>query len=142
MSFQINSDLHLEVGQQYSSFQIPASAPYLVLAGDIGRLVDYDSYLVFLKTQTEQFELISWVLGNHEFYTSTFTTGLERARRLEEESCLAPPNSIQLTKFTTCCSGLHPLVKRSRESKQDCEGKVQLFPKNRGLDSRSSQCGA
>lgn len=49
MSFQINSDLHLEVGQQHFSFQIPASAPYLVPAGDIGRLIDYDSYLDFLK---------------------------------------------------------------------------------------------
>lgn len=49
MSFQINSDFHLEVGQQYFSLQVPASAPYLVPAGDIGRLVDYDSYLDFLK---------------------------------------------------------------------------------------------
>lgn len=52
MSFQINSRLHLEVGQQYSFFKIPASAPYLVLAGDIDPLVDYDSYLDVLKTQT------------------------------------------------------------------------------------------
>ncbi|MCJ1345505.1 hypothetical protein MMC31_003712 [Peltigera leucophlebia] len=87
-SFQINSDLHLEVGQQYSSFQIPASAPYLVLAGDIGRLADYDSYLDFLRTQTEQFELVFLVLGNHEFYSSTFTAGLESAGKLEKEPCL------------------------------------------------------
>lgn len=87
-SFQINSDLHLEVGQQYSSFQVPASAPYLVFAGDIGRLADYNSYLDFLRTQTEQFELVFLVLGNREFYTSTFTTGLESARKLEKEPCL------------------------------------------------------
>lgn len=29
------------------------------------------------------------VLGNHEFYSSTFTTGLERAGKLEKESCLS-----------------------------------------------------
>lgn len=58
-SYQINSDLHLEVGQQYSSILIPASTPYLVLAGDIGRLADY-------LTQIEQFELVFLVLGNHE----------------------------------------------------------------------------
>lgn len=75
MSFQINSDLHLEVDQQYFSFQIPASAPYLVPAGDIGRLVDYDSYLDVLKTQTKQLELIFWVLGNHEFYAIPLQLG-------------------------------------------------------------------
>ncbi|EPE24449.1 hypothetical protein GLAREA_08301 [Glarea lozoyensis ATCC 20868] len=40
--FQILSDLHLEVGQQYSTFKIPVAAPYLILAGDIGRLIDYE----------------------------------------------------------------------------------------------------
>lgn len=80
-SYQINSDLHLEVGQQYSSILIPASTPYLVVAGDIGRLADY-------LTQIEQFELVFLVLGNHEFYSTTFTTGLERAWRLEKEPCL------------------------------------------------------
>lgn len=38
---QIMSDLHLEVGQQYASFTFPTTAPFLMLAGDIGRLIDY-----------------------------------------------------------------------------------------------------
>ncbi|KAK7544375.1 Metallo-dependent phosphatase-like protein [Phyllosticta citribraziliensis] len=87
-SFQILSDLHLEVGQQYSSFDIPASAPHLILAGDIGRLKDYDPYLEFLRRQTEQFETVFLVLGNHEFYGITFGEGLELARQLEQEPCL------------------------------------------------------
>ncbi|KAH8817297.1 ser/Thr protein phosphatase-like protein superfamily [Xylogone sp. PMI_703] len=87
-SFQILSDLHLEVGQQYSSFKIPASAPYLILAGDTGRLIDYDPYLAFLATQTAQFEKVFLILGNHEFYNLSFTAGLEQAQKLEQEEVL------------------------------------------------------
>lgn len=87
-SFQILSDLHLEVGQQYSSFIIPSLAPYLILAGDIGRLIDYDSYLAFLATQTAQFEKVFLVLGNHEFYGLSIVAGLEQARKLERETVL------------------------------------------------------
>ncbi|KAK7525487.1 Metallo-dependent phosphatase-like protein [Phyllosticta citriasiana] len=83
--FQIVSDLHLEVGQQYSSFDIPASAPHLILAGDIGRLKDYDAYLGFLQRVTEQFETVFLVLGNHEFYGITFGEGIELAQQLEQE---------------------------------------------------------
>lgn len=87
-SFQISSDLHLEVGQQYSSFEIPPSAPFLILAGDIGRLIDYDAYLAFLSKLTTQFEKVFLVLGNHEFYGHSFASGLEMAQKLEEEPVL------------------------------------------------------
>lgn len=40
-SFQLMSDLHLEVGQQYADFNIPPKAPYLFPAGEISRLKDY-----------------------------------------------------------------------------------------------------
>src|SRR3954465_12501273 len=82
-SCQILSDLHLEVGQQYGSFKIPPAAPYLILAGDIGRLIDYDAYLGFLAIQTTNFDKVFLVLGNHEFYSLSFTTGLVQARKLE-----------------------------------------------------------
>jgi predicted phosphodiesterase len=83
------SDLHLEVGQQYASFEIPPTAPYLILAGDIGRLIDYDSYLAFLAAQTARFELVFLILGNHEFYDLSITAGLEKARKLEQEALLS-----------------------------------------------------
>lgn len=82
------SDVHLEVGQQYSSFEFPATAPFLILAGDIGRLIDYDAYLKFLSRQTERYDRVFLVLGNHEFYGLDFDTGLSTARELEKESCL------------------------------------------------------
>lgn len=87
-AFQVLSDLHLEVGQQYSSFIIPPSAPYIILAGDIGRLIDYGSYLAFLAKQTAQFEQVFLVLGNHEFYGLSFLAGLEKAQKLENEAAL------------------------------------------------------
>lgn len=86
--FQILSDLHLEVGQQYEQFHIPPKGPNLVLAGDIGRLVDYDSYLKFLARQVSCFERVFLVLGNHEFYGLSFDAGIARARQLEKEPAL------------------------------------------------------
>ena len=88
-TFQILSDLHLEVGQQYSSFEIPVSASYLILAGDIGRLIDYDQYLGFLERQAHlSFRKIFWVLGNHEFYGLSYEDGLSQANRLRQESSI------------------------------------------------------
>jgi predicted phosphodiesterase len=87
-SFQILSDLHLEVGQQYSAFQIPPSAPYLILAGDIGRLIDYAAYLDFLARHIERFNKVFLILGNHEFYELSISAGIEEAERLEREPVL------------------------------------------------------
>lgn len=87
--FQILSDLHLEVGHQYGSYQIPPHAPYLIRAGDIGRLVDYEDYLAFLTRHIDKFQSIYLVLGNHEFYGLTLGDGLERAAKLEREKALS-----------------------------------------------------
>ncbi|OCL11153.1 hypothetical protein AOQ84DRAFT_199234 [Glonium stellatum] len=84
-SFQVLSDLHLEVDQEYASFDIPVSASHLILAGDIGCLIDYDAYLGFLVRRTRLFERVFLVLGNHEFYGMSIAAGLEQAWRLERE---------------------------------------------------------
>ncbi|KAI0006258.1 putative calcineurin-like phosphoesterase [Xylariaceae sp. FL0662B] len=86
---QVLSDLHLEVGQQYSSYTFPVSAPFQLLGGDIGRLLDYDGYLKFLEAQVPRYKNIFLVLGNHEFYGLDYESGLDEARRLSEEPCLA-----------------------------------------------------
>lgn len=88
VSFQVLSDLHLEVNRQYGSFEIPACSSHLILAGDIGRLVDYNDCLEFLRRQTNQFERVFLVLGNHEFYNISYAEGLEKAKQLEKEPCL------------------------------------------------------
>lgn len=87
-SFQVLSDLHLEINQQYSSFEVPVCAKHLILAGDVGCLVDYENYRDFVQKQTDRFELVFLILGNHEFYNDTFAAGLQRARQLEQEPSL------------------------------------------------------
>ncbi|KAL5339136.1 hypothetical protein BJX70DRAFT_397915 [Aspergillus crustosus] len=82
------SDLHLELNQQYNSYTIPVRAKHLILAGDIGRLADSAAYLAFLKSQTDRFELVFLVLGNHEFYNGSHEAGLERARQFVREPAL------------------------------------------------------
>src|SRR5438034_5211310 len=66
--FQILSDLHLEICEQYFFFEIPVLTLYLILADDIDCLMNYDDYLSFLRRQTKQFERIFLVLDNHEFF--------------------------------------------------------------------------
>ncbi|ERS96987.1 uncharacterized protein SPSK_02609 [Sporothrix schenckii 1099-18] len=83
------SDLHLEICSQYSTFKVPkTSAAYLILAGDIGRLVDYAPLLGFLEGLVSSYRRIFYVLGNHEFYTLTYEKGLSEAHRLEKEPSL------------------------------------------------------
>ncbi|KAG5979698.1 hypothetical protein E4U55_004855 [Claviceps digitariae] len=86
---QLLSDLHLEIGQQYSSYTFPVSAPFLLLGGDIGRLIDYDGYRQFLEAQVCRYQKVFLVLGNHEFYGIDYQAGLDEARRLAKEPSLA-----------------------------------------------------
>ncbi|OAA57730.1 Ser/Thr protein phosphatase [Cordyceps fumosorosea ARSEF 2679] len=80
---QVLSDLHFEIGQQYAAFTLPVAAPYLLLAGDIGRLVDYSGYLSLLAAQAARFEAVLVVLGNHEF------CGMSHAKRSRRRSTRA-----------------------------------------------------
>ena len=89
------SDLHLELCRQYATFKVaPTGAPYLVLAGDIGRLVDYEPLLGFLAGLVSSYRRIFYVLGNHEFYTLTYDEGIREAQRLEKEPVLGGKLSI------------------------------------------------
>ncbi|KAF8422451.1 hypothetical protein EV426DRAFT_605800 [Tirmania nivea] len=75
-------------GMSYEIFPIPqTSAPYLLLAGDIGNLSHYPQYLAFLRIQAEKFNHIYLVLGNHEFYhlSGGHAEGLALAAQLETE---------------------------------------------------------
>ncbi|KKZ61109.1 hypothetical protein EMCG_04307 [[Emmonsia] crescens] len=83
--FQIMSDLHLEVGQQYTTFDIKPHATCLILAGDIGRLADYEHFRDFLSSVCQKFVQVYLVLGNHEFFGISRQEGLRLADRLQEE---------------------------------------------------------
>jgi hypothetical protein len=84
-AFQVLSDLHLDHDAQYLTFHIPVSAPFLVLAGNIGRLIDYDSYLSFLIRRCNLHEKVYLVLGALEFQGLGWMDALQLAHRMEKE---------------------------------------------------------
>lgn len=85
-SFQILSDLHLDHESQYLTFHIPVSAPFLILAGNIGRLADYDAYLSFLVRRCNLYEKVWLVLGALEFQGIGHFEGLQLAHKMEKEA--------------------------------------------------------
>lgn len=72
---QVLSDLHLEIerigGFDYERFKIEPKAPILALLGDVGT-VNNPLLFTFLRLQLSQFEIVLYVMGNHEFYGETF----------------------------------------------------------------------
>ena len=67
MRLQIISDLHLELHAAYTNFEFIQTAPNLVLLGDIGHVQD-KSLFIFLEHQLRRYELVFFLLGNHEPY--------------------------------------------------------------------------
>ncbi|EKV09095.1 Ser/Thr protein phosphatase superfamily [Penicillium digitatum PHI26] len=70
-TFQILSDLHLENPSAYDVFSVSPKAPYLALLGDIGVVKDA-GFTTFIETQLRQFQIVFFLLGNHEPYHSTW----------------------------------------------------------------------
>ena len=85
IAMQVMSDLHLEIGRAYQTYDIVPCAPYLLLAGDVGRLQDYDLYCEFLQRQCARFKKVCLVLGNLEFYGLSRAEGLVLANNLQAE---------------------------------------------------------
>ncbi|KAF9694071.1 hypothetical protein EKO04_008039 [Ascochyta lentis] len=85
---QILSDLHLDNENQYPTFHIPAAAPTLLLAGNIGRLIDYPLYLSFLARRCTVHEKVFLVLGHLEFSGLEYTDALQLAHALEKEPAM------------------------------------------------------
>lgn len=103
-ALQVISDLHLETPKflpMYNEFQIEPRANYLALLGDIGIAAD-NSLFDFLTRQLCQFEVIFYVIGNHEPYSSRYDYTVERmeafeqsvasARALEQQDDDSPPS--------------------------------------------------
>ncbi|KAJ0290129.1 hypothetical protein Brms1b_000148 [Colletotrichum noveboracense] len=54
-------------------------------------LADYEEYLAFIRRQTNRFEGVVLVLGNHEFHGLNHDSTIELARRLETEASHSTP---------------------------------------------------
>ncbi|KAI0378523.1 putative calcineurin-like phosphoesterase [Hypomontagnella monticulosa] len=85
---QVVSDLHLEYGPQYSTYTLPVTAPFLLLCGNTGRLINYEGYLEFLESHVTRYRKVFLVLGLHDFHGVSYEDGLEIARVLTEEPTL------------------------------------------------------
>lgn len=88
IQIQLLSDIHLEIASQYTTYTTPHTAPYLLLAGDIGNLTHYDPYLAFLTSLVPHYDRIFLLLGNHDFYGLTYEVTIETARRITAEPVL------------------------------------------------------
>ena len=90
VKFQLVSDLHLETPQawpSYEDFKIYPECPYLALLGDIGNVTD-SRLFTFLEEQLRNFQIVFYLLGNHEPYGTTRqlaqTTVRAFAHKMEE----------------------------------------------------------
>lgn len=85
--FQLMSDLHLETPKArptYEHFEIQPACPYLALLGDIGNT--WDSRLFsFLREQSQNFEIVFYLLGNHDIYGTTLSTAQQAVRSFADE---------------------------------------------------------
>lgn len=86
--FQYNllSDLHLELTRKkegYATFEFPSTAPNLILAGDIGRVID-EEYEPFMRRACEAYENVYLVAGNHEAYGTSWDDAVTRAHALDD----------------------------------------------------------
>lgn len=77
------SDLHIEMGLQAVP-PIPALAPVLALLGDIGYPAD-PKYEKFLAEQSQRFEVVLVLMGNHEYYKSSIEAVAAKVAELEKK---------------------------------------------------------
>jgi len=70
LRFQLFSDIHIELANRVP--KIPALAPYLFLAGDIGK-INHKFFDEFASYCNNNWKKIFYVCGNHEYYSSNKT---------------------------------------------------------------------
>lgn len=105
MAIQILSDLHLEVGKAYDTFEIEPKAPHLALLGDIGNVAAHkDDFCGFLTRQLRQFRTVIFVPGNHEAYHSSWPETLDILHAFQRES--STPKDPSLGEFALLDRGV------------------------------------
>lgn len=70
--YQIISDIHIPEDEDSPNWRkcLEVSAPYLIIAGDVGRLEKFDKYSSFIKNICAEYKQVFLVAGNHEFYSN------------------------------------------------------------------------
>jgi predicted phosphohydrolase len=70
MKIQVVSDIHIEKNPHSIKEIIKPSAKILCIAGDVGRIENFEKYLNVMKEICEMFETVFLIPGNHEYYTT------------------------------------------------------------------------
>ena len=87
MNIQYISDIHLERGKgKEIKSRLPVLAPILVLAGDIGNPSSH-VYRTFIQHCSEDFDHVSLITGNHEYYTDKETVTITGIDELIQQYC-------------------------------------------------------
>ncbi len=86
---QIVSDVHLDV--RGYALQMSASAPTLVIAGDVCPMV-HPKYRDFLLALTKNHPTVAYVAGNHEYYGSSL--GIRQSQEYIENVCRSLPSRV------------------------------------------------
>ena len=87
VKIQLMSDLHLETPQarpMYQDFEIPPKCQYLTILGDIENIGD-SRLFDFLEKQLRSFEVVFYLLGNHELFGMTRLEVQTSVRAFEHE---------------------------------------------------------
>ncbi|KAL5625080.1 hypothetical protein BROUX41_005140 [Berkeleyomyces rouxiae] len=122
-AFQYMSDLHLELCSQYATFEFQPTAPYLILAGDIGYLTD-PRLEEFLNAQTRRFEKVFFVPGNHEFFGTTYTNGIRLARAMASR---LGPNFVLLQQDRTILTLPNSLATATKTAEANAKRRIHVL---------------
>ena len=86
MKFNLLSDLHLERDpRNYYRYEFPATAPHLILAGDIGNVVDR-GFEHFLLRAALSYLMVVFILGNHEPWGTTLPSAIARCKEISAKA--------------------------------------------------------
>lgn len=94
VDFVVASDVHLEFGPRWYKKKFPdwsqlGKGRNLILAGDIGRFDNpkhYKKFLSYLTEQSEIFEYVFIVLGNHECYGISYQKAKDNLEKICHET--------------------------------------------------------
>ena len=101
LTIQIQSELHLETPRarpSYGDYKIDPHARCLALLGDIGYVCDARLF-DFLEEQLQHFEIVFFLLGNHEAYGTSLPAARATMRSFAETMEIAHATNIISGKF-------------------------------------------
>lgn len=68
MKLRILSDIHLEFGKYFIPKMSGEQEQVLILAGDVGLIIDENKYVDFFDDVSKRFYVVLLIPGNHEYY--------------------------------------------------------------------------